>query len=38
MSQVGEFITKYLGDTVKFQPEDKESLIGLPYPYTTPLC
>lgn len=36
MSQVSEFILKYFGDTIKFQPEDKEDLIGLPYPYTTP--
>ena len=36
MSQVNEFIEKYFADTVKYKTEDEGSLIGLPYPYTTP--
>lgn len=36
MSAVSEFIAKNFKDTIRYNPDDKGNLIGLPYPYTTP--
>lgn len=36
MSAVSEFIAKNFKDTIRYNPDDEGSLIGLPEPYTVP--